>query len=99
MSKPRVGFLGLGTMGAPMAANLAKAGFPLTVWNRTAAKAQPLIRAGAKAGKGPAHVAAEVDVVITMLSQPADVEQVVLGQDGVIDGIKPGAVLIDMRSE
>jgi len=94
----RIGFLGLGTMGAPMAANLAKAGFGLTVWNRTAAKMEPFVRLGAKAGKGPAHVAAEVDIVITMVSQPMDVEQVVLGQDGVVDGIKPGAVLIDMST-
>src|SRR3989338_2885927 len=94
----RVGFLGLGTMGAAMAANVAKAGFPLTVWNRTSSKMEPLLRLGAKAGKGSAHVAAEVDVVITMVSQPADVEQVVLGQDGVVDGITPGAVLIDMST-
>ena len=98
MSHPRIGFLGLGTMGLPMAANLAKAGFPLTVWNRTAHKAEPLLRLGAKAGKGPAHVAAEADVVITMVSQPQDVEQVVLGPDGVLDGIKPGAVLMDMST-
>lgn len=94
----RVGFLGLGTMGAPMAANLAKAGFALTVWNRTASKMEPLLRLGARAGKGPAHVAAEADVVITMVSQPEDVEQVVLGPDGVLDGIKGGAVLIDMST-
>ena len=94
----RVGFLGLGTMGAPMAGNLARAGFPLTVWNRTPAKVEPLLRLGAKAGKSPAHVAAEVDVVITMVSQPADVEQVVLGPDGVVDGIKSGAVLADMST-
>lgn len=81
-----------------MAANLAKAGFGLTVWNRTAAKMEPFVRLGAKAGKGPAHVAAEVDIIITMVSQPADVEQIVLGQDGVVDGIKPGAVLIDMST-
>ena len=54
-----VGFLGLGTMGAAMAANVAKAGFPLTVWNRTASKMEPLLRLGAKAGKGPAHVRSE----------------------------------------
>ncbi len=94
----RIGFLGLGTMGSAMAANVAKAGFPLTVWNRTPAKMEPLLRLGAKAGKGPAHVAAEADMVITMVSQPSDVEQVVLGPDGVVDGIRPGAVLIDMST-
>lgn len=94
----RVGFIGLGTMGTPMATNLLKAGFPLVVWNRTAAKAEPLRAAGAKVSKGPAHVAAEVDVVITMVSQPNDVEQVVLGPDGVMEGLRPGSVLIDMST-
>ncbi len=96
--KTRVGFIGLGTMGAPMATNVAKAGFPLTVWNRTASKVEPFVRAGAKSGKSPAHVAAEVDVVITMVSQPKDVEAVVLGPDGVLEGVKPGTVLVDMST-
>ena len=94
----RVGFLGLGTMGTPMATNLLKAGWSVVVWNRTAARMKPLLRLGAKAGKGPAHVAAEVDVVITMVSRPQDVEQVVLGPDGVADGLKPGTVLVDMST-
>lgn len=97
-TKPRVGFLGLGTMGAPMAANLARAGFPLVVWNRTAAKMEPLLKLGAKAGRSPAHVASEVEAIVTMVSRPDDVEQVVLGADGVIEGIQPGAVLIDMST-
>src|SRR3990167_2492739 len=98
MSALHVGFLGLGTMGTPMAANLLKAGFPLLVWNRTAAKMEPVLRLGAKAGNSPAAVAAESDVVITMVSQPNDVEQVVLGPDGVLDGIRSGAVLMDMST-
>ena len=81
-----------------MAANLLKAGFPVTVWNRTPTKVPPLLKLGAKAGKGPAQVAAEVDIVITMVSQPADVEQVTLGPDGVADGIKSGAVYVDMST-
>ena len=98
MSKPNVGFIGLGTMGTPMATNLAKAGFPLIVWNRTAAKVEPLLRAGAKPGKGPSSVAGEAEIVITMVSQPSDVEAVVLGPDGVVEGIRPGSVLIDMST-
>ena len=94
----RVGFLGLGTMGTAMATNLAKAGFPLTVWNRTAAKVEPLLRVGAKPGKSPAHVAAAADVVITMVSQPADVEAVVLGPEGALEGLRAGAVLMDMST-
>jgi 3-hydroxyisobutyrate dehydrogenase-like beta-hydroxyacid dehydrogenase len=85
-------------MGAPMATNLVKAGFPLTVWNRTASKVESLQRVGAQAGKGPAQVAAECDITITMVSQPADVEQIVLGPDGVADGIKAGAVLMDLST-
>lgn len=94
----RVGFLGLGTMGKPMAFNLLKAGFPLVVWNRTVSRMAPLVEAGAKASKGPAHVAAEADIVITMVARPQDVEEIVLGSDGVLDGIKPGSVLIDMST-
>ena len=85
-------------MGTPMAANVLKAGFPLLVWNRTASKVEPLLRLGAKSGKTPAHVAAEADIVITMVSQPKDVEAVVLGPDGVLEGIKSGAVLVDMST-
>ena len=97
-ASPRIGFLGLGTMGAPMAANLLKAGFPLVVWNRTAPKAAPLLRLGAKTGKSPAHVAAEVDIVITMVSAPKDVEQVALGPEGALEGMKPRSIFIDMSS-
>jgi 3-hydroxyisobutyrate dehydrogenase-like beta-hydroxyacid dehydrogenase len=85
-------------MGSAMAANLAKAGFALVVWNRTASKMEPLLRLGAKASKSPAHVAAESDVVITMVSRPQDVEEVVLGQSGVLEGLKAGSVLIDMST-
>lgn len=85
-------------MGTPMATNLAKAGFPLVVWNRTATKMAPLVQLGAKAGKGPAHVAAEADVVITMVSRPQDVEEVVLGPEGAAEGLHQGAALIDMST-
>ena len=98
MSQPRIGFIGLGTMGAPMAANLLKAGFPLVVWNRTASKMEPLLRLGAKAATGPAQLASAAEVVVTMVSQPSDVETVVLGSGGVLEGLKSGAVLIDMST-
>ncbi len=94
----RVGFLGLGTMGTPMASNLLRAGLKVQVWNRTASKAAPLASLGAKVGKSPVHVAAESDVIITMLGGPLDVEQVVLGQSGVAEGVKSSAVLIDMST-
>jgi 3-hydroxyisobutyrate dehydrogenase-like beta-hydroxyacid dehydrogenase len=94
----RIGFLGLGTMGTPMAMNLLKAGWPVAVWNRTRAKAEPFLKLGAKTGKSPAHVAAEADVVITMVSRPQDVEAVAFGPDGIFDGLKPGTILIDMST-
>ena len=93
-----VGFLGLGTMGSLMAANLLKAGASLTVWNRTPSKMEPLLRAGAKAGKGPAQVAAESDIVIMMVSRPQDAEELALKPDGILDGIAPGSILIDMST-
>ena len=96
--RPRIGFIGLGTMGSAMAANLLKAGYPLLVWNRSTPRMEPLVRLGAKASKSAAHVAADVEVVITMVSAPKDVEAVALGPDGVRDGIKPGSVLIDMST-
>ncbi|RME83229.1 MAG: NAD(P)-dependent oxidoreductase [Caldilineae bacterium] len=91
----RVGFIGLGIMGQGMARNLLKAGFPLTVWNRTSSKMQPLVEAGAKAGSSPADVAAHSDIVITCVSDTPDVEAVILGPDGVIEGAQPGSLVID----
>jgi len=97
-SKPRIGFLGLGTMGSLMAMNIAKSGFPLTVWNRTSSKTEPFQQLGIKIGKGPAQIAAEVDVVITMVSGSSDVEEIVTGPDGVADGIRANSVFIDMST-
>jgi len=81
-----------------MAANLLKHGFPLIVWNRTAAKMEPLLRLGAKPGKHPAHAASEADVVITMVSRPQDVEHIVLDADGALEGLQAGSVLVDMST-
>jgi 3-hydroxyisobutyrate dehydrogenase len=91
----RVGFIGLGIMGQGMARNLLKAGFPLRVWNRTASKAQPLIDEGAAAGASPADVAAHSDIVVTCVSDTPDVEAVLLGENGVIHGAKPGTLVVD----
>jgi len=101
-----VGFCGLGIMGRPMALNLLKAGHALTVWNRTASKTAPLVDAGAAAGKSPADVASKTDVVITMVSDTPDVEQVILGPSGIVEGARPerrrgagrGLVVIDMST-
>jgi len=90
-----VGFIGLGIMGQGMAHNLLKAGFNLTVWNRTISKMQPLIDAGARGAESPADVAARADIIITCVSDTPDVEAVILGEDGVIHGARDGALVID----
>ena len=94
----RVGFIGLGIMGAPMAMNVLRAGYPLTVWNRTAAKAEPLLAAGARWADSPAEVARASDVVITIVSDTPDVEEVILGPQGIIHAARPGMVVIDMST-
>lgn len=94
----RVGFIGLGIMGGPMAMNVLKAGYPLTVWNRTASKAEPLLAAGAQWADSPAEVARRSDVVITIVGDTPDVEEVILGPQGIIHGARPGMVVIDMST-
>jgi len=96
--KPVIGFIGLGIMGKPMARNLMKAGYKLVVHNRSRGPVDELVREGATDGSSPKDVAARSDVVITILPDSPDVEAVVLGKDGVIEGIKPGAVHIDMST-
>jgi 3-hydroxyisobutyrate dehydrogenase len=95
MAIRRVGFIGLGIMGAPMAANLLRAGFELTVWNRTAAKCEPLLKAGARAAGSPAEVAAAAEVTVSCVTSSADVEAIALGPNGVIDGAGGGTIYID----
>jgi len=92
----KVGFIGLGVMGRPMALHLLEAGHELSVYARRAEAAQPLVDAGAKACASPAGVAAASEVVFTMVTAGADVEQVALGEDGIVHGAKPGTVLVDM---
>ena len=91
----RVGFVGLGTMGAAMARNIAMAGFPLTVWNRTPNRATALREVGATAAKTPADVARGSDVVVTCVSDTPDVEAVLFGEGGVAQGARRGQLVID----
>ncbi|MGC1831329.1 MAG: NAD(P)-dependent oxidoreductase [Candidatus Acidiferrales bacterium] len=93
--KPTIGFIGLGLMGKPMARNLLKAGFPLVVWNRTAAKADDLVREGAKLAANPREAAAQADVLITIVSDPPALEDVLWGADGALEGLRRGSVLVD----
>ena len=94
----QIGFIGLGVMGRPMAGHLLAAGYQLTVHNRSRAAVDDLVAAGAQARTSPADVARESDVVITMLPDTPDVESVVAGPGGVLDGLRAGAVVIDMSS-
>jgi 3-hydroxyisobutyrate dehydrogenase len=94
----RVGFIGLGIMGQSMAGHLQKAGYELHLYNRTRSKAAALLRGGAHWHDTPGEVAASSDVVITMVGYPADVEDVYLGSDGIIDNAPAGSYLIDMTT-
>ncbi|MGG1611646.1 MULTISPECIES: NAD(P)-dependent oxidoreductase [Paenibacillus] len=90
-----IGFIGLGTMGAPMASNLLRAGYPVTVFNRTASKAAPLAELGAAVAPSPKEAAAGADVVITMVSNDDSIAEVYEGENGVLAGIRPGTTVID----
>ena len=94
----QLGFIGLGTMGRPMALNLIKGGHTMSVYARRPEAAQPLIDEGATACSAPATVAERSDVIFTMLTGTSDVEQVVLGDDGVIQGGRRAALVIDMST-
>ncbi len=94
----RVGLIGLGIMGMPMARNLIRAGFEVAVHNRTASKAEQMAAEGAKKADSPRELAEESSVVITIVSDTPDVESVILGENGIIEGIKPDSVVIDMST-
>jgi len=94
----RVGFVGLGIMGAPMARNALKAGFALTVTNRTQGRAKPLGEAGATVVKTPREVAQRSDIVVTMVTSSPDVEAVTFGPDGIAAGAHDGLLAIDMST-
>ncbi len=94
----RIGFVGLGIMGRPMALNILKGGFDLTVWARRAESMAPLLEAGAKGAASPAEVAAACDIVVSMVSDAPDVEAVALGSGGVAEGARPGLIYIDMST-
>ena len=94
----RVGFIGLGIMGKPMAGHILKAGFPLTVYNRTKSKTEDLVKAGAVAVDTPAEVARASDIIITIVSDTPDFEQVAFGGGGIAEGISEGKVVVDMST-
>src|SRR5881398_747560 len=93
-----IGFIGLGIMGRPMARNLLKAGHSLVVHSRSRGPVDELVKAGAKAAGSPKDVAAQCDVLITMLPNSPEVEQVALGPNGIVEGARRGLVFIDMST-
>jgi 3-hydroxyisobutyrate dehydrogenase-like beta-hydroxyacid dehydrogenase len=93
-----ISYLGLGTMGSGMASNLLKAGYQLTVWNRSVEKCKPFARKGARVADTPADAARDVDLVIYMLSNDQAVEEVVFGAKGILGGIKEGQIAMDMST-
>jgi 3-hydroxyisobutyrate dehydrogenase len=96
--KQRVGFIGLGIMGKPMARNLLKAGFPLTIYARHPEKVQDVVASGAELVASSRAVAEASDVVITMLPNSPEVEEVMLGPSGVLEGARPGLIVVDMST-
>ncbi|MEA2477916.1 MAG: 3-hydroxyisobutyrate dehydrogenase, partial [Actinomycetota bacterium] len=94
----KIGFLGLGMMGAPIASRLLDAGNDVTVWNRTAKKAQPLVDRGASLADSPAEAGLGADVTITMVANPEALEQVLFGHEGLATSLHAGQTLIDMST-
>ena len=92
--KPPIAFIGLGKMGHAMAANVQRAGYPLVVWNRSPEKVAPLRAAGASVAQSPAAAAQAADIVISSLADDASLKAVVTGPDGVVGGLRPGAIHI-----
>jgi 3-hydroxyisobutyrate dehydrogenase-like beta-hydroxyacid dehydrogenase len=93
--KPAIGLIGLGLMGRPMGMNLIKAGYALTVWNRTASRADDLVAAGAKLAKSPQEVAAACDFLLTMVSDPPALEEILWGSQGAMQALKRGSIYVD----
>jgi 3-hydroxyisobutyrate dehydrogenase-like beta-hydroxyacid dehydrogenase len=93
--KPTVGLIGLGLMGKPMAYNVLRGGFPLVVWNRTTARAEDLVNEGAKLAANPRETARLADVLITIVSDPPALEEVLWSAQGAMDGLRRGSVYID----
>ena len=94
----KIGFIGLGIMGAAMAGHLIDAGYELSVYNRTKIKAEPLLARGARYCESPGKCAAGQDAVITIVGYPKDVEEIYLSADGILDNLAPGAYVADMTT-
>src|SRR4051812_32266261 len=94
----KLGFIGLGVMGRPMALNLMKHGHEMAVYARRAQSAQPLVDAGATRYGSPAELAAHAQVIFSIVTSSVDVEAIALGDGGIVQGAKPGSVYVDMET-
>ena len=97
-TRPTVGIAGLGRMGHPIAANILDAGFPTVVWNRTGDKAADLLERGARWAETPGAIAGAADIVLSSLADPAAVESVYFGPDGLLDRARSGTILVDLST-
>src|SRR5690625_6465980 len=94
----KVAFLGLGTMGAPMATRLVDAGFDVTVHNRTRSREEPLASSGARRAASPAQAAREAQVLFLMIADTPDVQEVLFGEEGAAGTLQPGSIVVDMST-
>jgi 3-hydroxyisobutyrate dehydrogenase-like beta-hydroxyacid dehydrogenase len=97
-TRPTIGIAGLGRMGHPIAANILEAGFPTIIWNRTREKATDLLERGAVWAENPAAIGGAADIVLTSLADPAAVESVYFGPNGLLDRARSGTVLVDLST-
>ena len=93
-----VGFIGLGNMGGGMSANIQRAGYPMVVFDLREEVTKPLLEGGARLANSPAQVAELSDVTFSSLPGPKEVESVALGAEGVLEGIRPGSIYVDLSS-
>ena len=93
-----IGWIGTGVMGTSMCGHLLAGGYPVTVYSRTRERAEPLLQRGATWADSPAQLATSSEIVFTMVGYPADVREVILGDDGVLSAIRPGGVIVDMTT-
>ena len=94
----KVGFIGLGNLGTPMARNIQKAGFPMAVYDAQEGATRPLLEGGARLAASPGEVAAVSDVIMSSVPGPAEVEEIALGRDGIISGLSPGDIYVDLST-
>ena len=94
----KVGFIGLGNLGTPMALNIQKAGFPMTVYDAREGATRPLLEGGARLAASPVEVATVSDVIMTSVPGPLEVEEIALGRDGILSGVSPGDVYVDLST-